>query len=182
MPAWLQYILEMLIWAVALMSGILSILREALAIFAPDKAPQRSLFWNCVIIAFIISAAILWEMEHKKVNDLTTKLEQKQKNREISDKLASFIRQGLIIQNQCGVGNPLPLHPGKTPHQAYVQWDQEIDVFVTKNLSNFEVAYLTNVYDEIPKAFASEAEHTWHFVGIKIKRLENVGKKYEVIP
>jgi hypothetical protein len=180
MPAYLRYILEFLLWAVALMSGVLAILREVLAVFYPNYVSARSLFWNCVIIAFIISAAILWGMEHKKVNDLTTKLEQKQKNREISDKLASFIRQGLIIQNQCAEGEPL--YPGKTSHQAYAQWDQEIDVFVTKNLSNFEVAYLTNVYDETPRAFASEAEHTWHFVGIKIKRLENVGKKYEGIP
>lgn len=49
------------------MSGVLSIAREVLSIFFPDKIPPRSLFWNCVVIAFIISAAILWFIEHQKV-------------------------------------------------------------------------------------------------------------------
>lgn len=48
------------------MSGILSIAREVLSIFFPNQIPSRSLFWNCVVIAFIISAAILWYIEHQK--------------------------------------------------------------------------------------------------------------------
>ena len=70
----------------------------------------------------------------------------------------------------------------ETPHQAYAQWDKEIDEFITENLSEFEVVYLTNVYGETPKTFPSEAHHTWHFVGRKIVRLEDIGKKYESIP
>jgi len=72
MPSYFRYIFGIFIWAVALMSGILSILREGLAIFYPDRFPQRSIFGNCVIIAFIISAIILWIIEHKKVINLTT--------------------------------------------------------------------------------------------------------------
>ncbi len=60
MSDYFHFILEILLWAVALMSGILSILREALAIFLPERVPKRSLFWNCVIISFVISATILW--------------------------------------------------------------------------------------------------------------------------
>ena len=67
MSGYLQYLLSMLLWGVALMSGILSIVREVLSIFFPKIVPQRSLFWNCVFIAFIISAAILWFIEHQKV-------------------------------------------------------------------------------------------------------------------
>jgi len=133
------------------------------------------------IFLYILGASfIVWSDEHKLVVSLTKQLEQKQKNKEISDRIASFIRQGLVIQNQCASGPPL--YTGKSPHQAYSQWDKEIDEFATKNLSTFEVAYLTNVYDEKPKSFKSEQEHTWHFVGIKIKRLESIGKKYAGIP
>ena len=57
------------------MSGILSILREALSIFLPNQVPQRSLFWNCVIIAFVISAVILWSIEHMKKNKLEKELD-----------------------------------------------------------------------------------------------------------
>lgn len=56
------------------MSGILAILREALSIFYPNLAPQRSLFWNCVIIAFVISASVLWAMEHQKAVDLAKRI------------------------------------------------------------------------------------------------------------
>ena len=62
-----RYVCLFAVWSVAVMTGILSLLREALSIFAPDLAPPRSLFWNCVIIAFVISASILWYLEHKKV-------------------------------------------------------------------------------------------------------------------
>jgi hypothetical protein len=57
------------------MSGILSILREAVAIFLPNQVPQRSLFWNCVIIAFVISAVVLWVIEHAKKNKLEKELD-----------------------------------------------------------------------------------------------------------
>ncbi len=66
MRTWIQYPGLLLLRAVAIMTGILAVLREALSIFAPELAPARSLFWNCVIIAFIVSASILWYQEHKK--------------------------------------------------------------------------------------------------------------------
>ena len=66
MSAYLRIAFQFLLFAVALMTGILSLFREALSIFAPHKAPPRSLFWNCVIIAFILSASILWYQEHRK--------------------------------------------------------------------------------------------------------------------
>ncbi len=62
----LQYVLRIVLWAVAIMSGSLAILRESLAIFAPGRVQQRSLFWSCVIVAYVISAAVLWYVEHKK--------------------------------------------------------------------------------------------------------------------
>ena len=169
------------------MGGLSSIIFTALGFISSKKSNffkkpeiQRKIFWFIAFLCFLIACVSVWSNEYPKVNKLTAKLEQKQKNKEISDKLASFIRQGLIIQNQC-VGHE-PLYPGKTPHQAYAQWDQEIDKFANEKLSKYEVAYLTNVYNETPKKFISEAEHTWHFVGTKIKRLEDVGKKYDGFP
>jgi hypothetical protein len=63
---YLRYPLLISLWVVTLMSGILSILREALSIYRPQTEP-RSLFWNCVVIAFVLSAGILWVIEHQKV-------------------------------------------------------------------------------------------------------------------
>lgn len=62
---------HMVVWIVAIMSGILALVREALQIYRPEKIRPRSLFWNCVVIALIISAGILWFIEHQKVVDLT---------------------------------------------------------------------------------------------------------------
>jgi hypothetical protein len=64
---YLRYPLLVCLWAVTLMSGILSILRESLQIYRPSETQPRSLFWNCTVIAFIISAGILWAIEHQKV-------------------------------------------------------------------------------------------------------------------
>lgn len=162
------------------LGGLVILLVYLLERFRGRTMPKR---WYIIvfIVFYIIGASfVTWKDEHEQVVSLTQKLETKQKNREISDKIAYFINQGLVIQNQCaGHG---PLYPNKTPHQAYAQWDREVGVFATKNLSDFEVAYLTNVYDEKPRRFTSEAEHTWHFVGIKIKRLEVIGKKYADVP
>jgi len=49
---------------VTLMSGILSLVREAVQIFAPNKMAEKKLFWMCVRIAFVISAIALWCVEH----------------------------------------------------------------------------------------------------------------------
>lgn len=64
---YLRYPLLVLLWAVTLMSGILAILREALTIYRPNETHPRSLFWNSIVIAFVISSGILWVIEHQKV-------------------------------------------------------------------------------------------------------------------
>lgn len=79
------------------MSGILSILREAVAIFLPNQVPQRSLFWNCVIIAFVISAVILWVIEHTKKNKLEKELDRSR------PKLSAEI--GLTVTAPAGANN-----------------------------------------------------------------------------
>ena len=76
MPNSFRFLFKILVWAVALMSGILSILREVLAIFYPNQVPQRSIFWSCVIIAFILSAALLLFQQYKKINILAKDLDE----------------------------------------------------------------------------------------------------------
>lgn len=82
MPEYIRYLLRLVLWVVALMTGVLSIMRELLGIYRPDEYQTRSLFWNCVIIAFIISAAILWFIEHQKAANLEKQLEREKSNKE----------------------------------------------------------------------------------------------------
>ena len=70
---YLQYPLSVLLWVVALMSGGFSIFRELYGIYS-GTLPARSLFWSCVWIAFVVSAAILWAMEHKAKEEAEKKL------------------------------------------------------------------------------------------------------------
>jgi hypothetical protein len=51
------------------MSGALSLLREAYTIYS-GQLPARPLFWACTRIAFVVSAAILWGLEHRTVREL----------------------------------------------------------------------------------------------------------------
>lgn len=59
---------------VALMSGVLSILRELTLIYFPNQVNQRPLFWHCVIIAFIVSMGIIWWQQSKVIETLTSEL------------------------------------------------------------------------------------------------------------
>jgi hypothetical protein len=68
---YLHYPIYMVLSVVALMSGILSLARELLQIYRKPQIPQRPIFWKFVIIAFILSAASLWVIDHKQLN--TTK-------------------------------------------------------------------------------------------------------------
>jgi hypothetical protein len=52
---------------VALMSGILSLIREWALIHSPDKINEKRLFWGCVRIAFVASAITVWGIEHHDV-------------------------------------------------------------------------------------------------------------------
>ncbi len=56
------------------MSGVLSIVRELLAMYAPSKYQERSVFWNCIVIAFIVSAGILLYQERQDNKELRRQL------------------------------------------------------------------------------------------------------------
>jgi hypothetical protein len=56
------------IWA-AIMTGSLSLVREAVTLFAqsPDPIWQKNIFWSCVWIAFIVSAITAWVLKHQEL-------------------------------------------------------------------------------------------------------------------
>lgn len=70
MFAMFRWVYLILLWVVALMTGLLSLIRELQGIYQPNVIQQRSLFWHSVFVAFIISSAILWIIEHQKVKRL----------------------------------------------------------------------------------------------------------------
>lgn len=49
---------------IAIMSGSLSVFREAYGIFVAQPVDSKSIFWQCAWIAFVVSAAIAWWQEH----------------------------------------------------------------------------------------------------------------------
>ena len=55
---------KLVLFMVALMSGILSLVRELYGMYA-GNLPPRNLFWSCTLIAFVISSFILWWRENK---------------------------------------------------------------------------------------------------------------------
>jgi hypothetical protein len=61
---------------VAFMSGILALIREFLLIHRPDRINEKFLFWRCVMIAFILSSATLWILEHHQTLALQSTLDQ----------------------------------------------------------------------------------------------------------
>jgi len=66
---------KVVLLVVALMSGILSVIREWALIHASDKVNEKRLFWGCVRIAFVISAITLWAVEHSSVIELNKRLD-----------------------------------------------------------------------------------------------------------
>jgi hypothetical protein len=71
--SYFRYPLYVFLWMVALMSGTFSLFRELYGMYL-GTVPARSLFWSCTWIAFVVSAAILWAIEHKNRLETQNKL------------------------------------------------------------------------------------------------------------
>jgi hypothetical protein len=66
-----EYIAKFLLWAIALMSGSFSIYRELYGLIVtaqatPNQYQPLTVFERCAVIAFILSAAILWYQERRR--------------------------------------------------------------------------------------------------------------------
>lgn len=69
-----------LVWTVALMSGVLSIAREWVATFAPGLVETSPLFNACLLTSFVLSCGYLWVREHSIVKKLNTELTRERSN------------------------------------------------------------------------------------------------------
>src|SRR6266568_3366175 len=68
--------LQIILLMVGLMSGVLSIVREALGIWRGESISQRSLFWHCVVIAFLLSMGILVWQKSSQIDGLEKQLDE----------------------------------------------------------------------------------------------------------
>jgi hypothetical protein len=64
-PGW-TWLKILPLW-IAIMSGVLSLVRETYGMFAVNPIDSKSVFWSCARIALILSAGIAWWQEHQKV-------------------------------------------------------------------------------------------------------------------
>jgi len=67
--------LQIVLLMVGLMSGILSVFREAMRIYRGEAIPQRSLFWHCILLAFILSMGILLWQKSNQITELQGQLD-----------------------------------------------------------------------------------------------------------
>jgi hypothetical protein len=86
---------------VAVMSGVLAIFREVIGIYRGESISQRSLFWHCVLIAFVLSAAIVWFQQNQKITSLEIELEAKKKERPKPELVGEVVEQ-LWLENDSG--------------------------------------------------------------------------------
>ena len=70
MSGFLNPTLAVVVIVIALLSGVLSIIREGQLMYAPAKAADKKVFWGWVRIAFILAACLSWWNEHSKVGEL----------------------------------------------------------------------------------------------------------------
>jgi hypothetical protein len=64
------YWLKIVPLTIAIMSGALSIIREAYGMFAAKPIDPRSIFWECARIAFMLSAGIVWWQQRQIIQRL----------------------------------------------------------------------------------------------------------------
>jgi hypothetical protein len=99
MFTYLKFPFVVALWMITLMSGILSIAREAYGIYS-GTIPARSVFWSSVWIAFALSATISWIIEHKKFRD------EKNKNEvapDIEVRVSKVIQKGKLGEKRRGL-------------------------------------------------------------------------------
>ena len=65
---------RILLWTIALMSGLASIVREWIATFSPGAVKAPSLFDACLVTCFVASCTYAWCLERQNVNRLQKKL------------------------------------------------------------------------------------------------------------
>jgi hypothetical protein len=111
---------------VFLMSGLLSIFRELLLIYRPQTQP-RTLFWHCTIVAFILSAGIVWWNEHK----MRIAAEKVADTRSLKDLLGKALIEGERL-----LGLP-------DDEKQTIEWESYVSKLVRDSLGDGEAGLLT---------------------------------------
>jgi hypothetical protein len=68
------------IW-IALMSGVLSLVREVIGLYGWQQARSVEVFWICARIAFIVSAVMLYRIQNKTIKELEQNVEEEKDKR-----------------------------------------------------------------------------------------------------
>jgi hypothetical protein len=63
------------------MSGVLSFVREIIGLYGWHQAQSLAVFWACARIAFIVSAAMLYQVQNKKIVQLEREVEEEKDKR-----------------------------------------------------------------------------------------------------
>ena len=104
-PYW-RFVWMTVVGAVALISGVFSVIREVIGIYSVNPATPSS-FWRWAGIAFIISAATLYVAEHKArvaaekaLRDSEQNSRRKKENR---IQFARLMEEGKSLETACGI-------------------------------------------------------------------------------
>jgi hypothetical protein len=131
---------------------------------------------------YILGASFMaWKDEHKSVIDLTNQLEQKRKNKETRDKLATFLSRANVIQNQCAGVEPV-LPEGRRTFQEYEDFHRELYACIYKEMGN---SYAQRMVDSIsiqvpqPHGLSDINTITWRLTAQTKVRIEELMNKLE---
>lgn len=99
-PYW-KFAWTVVVLAVALLSGVISVIRELIAIvFGKPAAP--SVYWSWLWVAFVLSAAILYAREYTGRLELEKKLrsrnEEQERQKQLRSNFADLMQEGKSLE------------------------------------------------------------------------------------
>jgi hypothetical protein len=120
-----RYVTYVLLLVVALMTGILSVFREIMGIYAPPgMIPASDLFWACTRVAFALAMVAAWIVEHRKVGSLEAGLKVPDFQGEIGTVIGGSFMVGGTERCLLAVGAVIRNPRG--PSSAALEWDLSI--------------------------------------------------------
>jgi len=173
----------------SLMTGIGSFVFMVLGLFEHKilkniKKPEslRKLFWGIAIILFFVASVSVWNDEHVVVNDLRSKLDQRQKKKDISVKLGEFHGRAVLLQNGCVGVSPLP--EGKTAYDVYATWHKDAYDYINEKVGYDEARLFVDsltVQVPFPQGLSEINTKTWILTEQSKKRLRELMERLPFI-
>jgi len=155
----LKTVWGVLITGVAIMSGVLSIVREVLHFVDPAKFPERSIFFASVRVAFLVAVGVLWWQEKRARIVAETLLDRSKPHFELSlgqhiwqyrqdlDLTCFYFLTGLLNRGEPSVAlswnaryilnrhpEPMEIFQIASPHTIAI--DDRVVTFTNENLLN----------------------------------------------